>query len=346
MINNLGTAVPPGRPGAPRVPRGRCRATPQPAQGGRRLPAARAGDRRSIGRGGAADLRRVPRRQRRPGDRERAQPRCDPLPVGAAARSEPAPPRRWLAGFDGPGDLGQPPLYRLCGVRPVATAEVLADPDDVAAGHVPASAGPARNTSCGPASRRTRPSCRWRPSRKPSCCAPPGQPGAWKGGASSNTGSARPNTPTFCAGGSGARTARARWRATPKHGRSYYRCVTRRLAPGSTALAAHPRNVYLPEPSVLPALNAWIGELFNRDHIDQTVAALLASQDGGHAPRALATPGSTGMRSSNGWPTPRGACRGSCGDRSRSGPRRPDRIAQRRPGAARRRASRTPRAQA
>jgi hypothetical protein len=71
---------------------------------------------------------------------------------------------------------------------------------------------------------------------------------------------------------------------TPKHGRSYYRCVTRRLAPGSPALATHPRNVYLPERSVLPALNAWIGELFNRDNIDQTVAALLASQDGGHAP--------------------------------------------------------------
>ena len=136
MINNLGTAVPPGRPGAPRVPRGRCRATPQPAQGGRRLPAARAGDRRSIGRGGAADLRRVPRRQRRPGDRERAQPRCDPLPVGAAARSEPAPPRRWLAGFDGPGDLGQPRYTGYAVFGRWRRQEVLADPDDVAAGHV------------------------------------------------------------------------------------------------------------------------------------------------------------------------------------------------------------------
>jgi hypothetical protein len=71
---------------------------------------------------------------------------------------------------------------------------------------------------------------------------------------------------------------------TPKHGHSYYRCVTRRLAPGSPALATHPRNVYLPERAVLPALNTWIGELFDRDNIDQTVAALLASQDSGHAP--------------------------------------------------------------
>ncbi len=71
---------------------------------------------------------------------------------------------------------------------------------------------------------------------------------------------------------------------TPKHGRGYYRCVTRRLAPGSPALATHPRNVYLPERAVLPALNAWIGELFNRDNIGQTVAALLESQEGSHGP--------------------------------------------------------------
>jgi hypothetical protein len=60
--------------------------------------------------------------------------------------------------------------------------------------------------------------------------------------------------------------------------------VTRRLAPRSPALATHSHNVYLPERAVLPALNAWIGELFNRDNIDQTVAALLESQDGSHGP--------------------------------------------------------------
>ncbi len=35
---------------------------------------------------------------------------------------------------------------------------------------------------------------------------------------------------------------------------------------------------------MLPALNAWIGELFNHDNIDQTVAAVLASQDGSYVP--------------------------------------------------------------
>jgi hypothetical protein len=68
---------------------------------------------------------------------------------------------------------------------------------------------------------------------------------------------------------------------TPKHGREYYRCVTRTLAPGSPALAHDTRaRFHLAERAVLPALNAWIGELFDRDNIDQTVAALLVSQEG------------------------------------------------------------------
>jgi hypothetical protein len=70
---------------------------------------------------------------------------------------------------------------------------------------------------------------------------------------------------------------------TPKHGREYYRCVARTLAPGSPALADHPKNVYLPERAVLPALNGWIGGLFDRKNRDETVAALLACQDGGGA---------------------------------------------------------------
>ena len=107
-----------------------------------------------------------------------------------------------------------------------------------------------------------------------------------------------------------------------EHGRGYYRCVTRRLAPGSPTLATHPRNVYLPERAVLPALNAWIGELFNRDNIDQTVAALLEFQDGSHGPAAPKTPRSTGTRSSGGWPTPRCACRASV-PRSRPEPTQP-----------------------
>ena len=34
-----------------------------------------------------------------------------------------------------------------------------------------------------------------------------------------------------------------RMEGTPKHNREYYRCVARTLAPGSAALATHPRNV-------------------------------------------------------------------------------------------------------
>lgn len=69
-----------------------------------------------------------------------------------------------------------------------------------------------------------------------------------------------------------------RMEGTPKHGREYYRCVTRTLAPGSTALATHPRTVHLAERAVLPTLNAWLGELFAPDHLNETVDALLASR--------------------------------------------------------------------
>ncbi len=71
-----------------------------------------------------------------------------------------------------------------------------------------------------------------------------------------------------------------RMEGTPKHGREYYRCVTRTLAPGSPALATHPRTVHLAERAVLPTLNSWLGELFAPDHLDGTVDALLASRGG------------------------------------------------------------------
>lgn len=60
----------------------------------------------------------------------------------------------------------------------------------------------------------------------------------------------------------------------------YYRCLARTLTPGSEALAEHPRTVNLPEGDVVAALNTWIGELFGRENVDRTVAALLASQAG------------------------------------------------------------------
>ncbi|WP_235022926.1 recombinase family protein [Amycolatopsis alkalitolerans] len=58
----------------------------------------------------------------------------------------------------------------------------------------------------------------------------------------------------------------------------YYRCMARTLAPGSAALADHPRTVNLREFDVLESLNGWIGQLFNQDNVDRTVTALVGSQ--------------------------------------------------------------------
>ncbi|WP_459710764.1 hypothetical protein [Actinophytocola sp. KF-1] len=67
---------------------------------------------------------------------------------------------------------------------------------------------------------------------------------------------------------------------SPRKHAMYYRCPARTLAPGSPALATHPAAVYLREDTIREAVNGWFAELFHRDHIDRTVAALVASQDG------------------------------------------------------------------
>jgi Recombinase zinc beta ribbon domain len=67
--------------------------------------------------------------------------------------------------------------------------------------------------------------------------------------------------------------------ASPRAHAMYYRCPARTLAPGSPALAEHPPAVYLREDPIRDAVNGWLGGLFDRDNIDQTVAALLASQN-------------------------------------------------------------------
>lgn len=68
--------------------------------------------------------------------------------------------------------------------------------------------------------------------------------------------------------------------ATIRRYGTYYRCLARTLAPGSAALDDHPRTVNLREADVLEPLNGWIGRLFDRDNVDRTVAALVASQEG------------------------------------------------------------------
>ncbi len=60
----------------------------------------------------------------------------------------------------------------------------------------------------------------------------------------------------------------------------YYRCTARRLAPGSAALAEHPKTVNLREDVLTKAINGWIGGLFSSDNRDDTVRALVESQGG------------------------------------------------------------------
>ncbi len=62
---------------------------------------------------------------------------------------------------------------------------------------------------------------------------------------------------------------------------AYYRCAARTLAPGSAALADHSITVNLREDVMVDALNRWIGRVFARENLDQTVAQLLGSQPTG-----------------------------------------------------------------
>ena len=57
----------------------------------------------------------------------------------------------------------------------------------------------------------------------------------------------------------------------------YYRCLARTIAPGSPVLADHPRTVNVREDQVIDPLNEWIMQVCDRDHIDKTVAAIVAA---------------------------------------------------------------------
>lgn len=58
----------------------------------------------------------------------------------------------------------------------------------------------------------------------------------------------------------------------------YYRCQTRTMVPGAAALETHPVAVYLREDQLREEVNLWLGEPFAPENVDDTVAALLASQ--------------------------------------------------------------------
>ena len=62
--------------------------------------------------------------------------------------------------------------------------------------------------------------------------------------------------------------------------RVLYRCIARQLAPGSPALTDHPKTINLGEKVLTRAINRWIGQLFDREHVDETVRALVDSQIG------------------------------------------------------------------
>ncbi|MEU3275418.1 recombinase family protein [Saccharomonospora sp. NPDC006951] len=66
--------------------------------------------------------------------------------------------------------------------------------------------------------------------------------------------------------------------ASPRKHGMYYRCPARTLAPGSPHLADHPPAVYLREDPLREAVDGWLGQLFARENVDRTVAALVASQ--------------------------------------------------------------------
>uniref|UniRef100_UPI0031CE372B recombinase family protein n=1 Tax=Saccharothrix mutabilis TaxID=33921 RepID=UPI0031CE372B len=70
-----------------------------------------------------------------------------------------------------------------------------------------------------------------------------------------------------------------RMEGTPRATRTYYRCSARTLVPGSPALNGHPKNVYLPETAVLEPLGKWLSGLFAPENVDQTLSALVESQD-------------------------------------------------------------------
>ncbi len=73
------------------------------------------------------------------------------------------------------------------------------------------------------------------------------------------------------------------------HGDIYYRCFAKSLAPGSIALADHPKTVNLRESHLIRPLNGWLAMLFNRDNRAETVTALLEAQsdDSGFRREAL-----------------------------------------------------------
>jgi site-specific DNA recombinase len=64
----------------------------------------------------------------------------------------------------------------------------------------------------------------------------------------------------------------------------HYRCVYRSNYPGD---AAHPKSIAVAEARILPVLDEWLARLFDPDHFDESVEALLHSDQPGVVPAAV-----------------------------------------------------------
>lgn len=62
------------------------------------------------------------------------------------------------------------------------------------------------------------------------------------------------------------------------HGKAHYRCTFREQYAQKNGVE-HPRTVYLREDKVVPALDEWLGQLFDPDNLDATCKQLAAAYE-------------------------------------------------------------------
>ncbi|GAB2615302.1 recombinase family protein [Kribbella endophytica] len=67
--------------------------------------------------------------------------------------------------------------------------------------------------------------------------------------------------------------------SAPRKHAMFYRCAARTLVPGVQAALDHPPTVYLREDQLVPEVNEWIGQLFDPENLDETVANLVGTQE-------------------------------------------------------------------
>ena len=240
----------PGRAGAVRVHGGRRRSAPEPAQGGRGVPAARAGDRRARPPrwcGGSS-----PSTWTGNGDRAIAGGlNRDGVPCPSARR--PDQNRHRLAdGWQGSTvrAILENPRYTGYAVFGRWTKhEMLPTPTTWRPGTSPGSGGPRRRTSCAPAT-PAHPAIVSVEDVHPGAVAAADPRRRWHGrDREARTVRVDPAeaASTCCAAGSGARSAGGRCRAARSARTPTTGARARTLAPGSAALAEHPKTVNLRE---------------------------------------------------------------------------------------------------